>query len=218
MSTIRVLLADDHTVVRAGIRTLLDGEPDMEVIGEASNGQEALRKIGELHPDVVVMDIAMPELDGMKATREAIARDPDTRVVILTMHDDEEYFFEVLNAGAMGYVLKNAAPTDLVTAIRTVNQGNVFLYPTVAKLLVQDFVRRGAPDDRPSSDGLTERELEVLRHIAEGSTNQEIADNLCLSINTVQVHRAHIMEKLDLHNRAALVKYAIKKGLIDLGN
>ena len=216
MSTIRVLLADDHTVVRAGIRTLLDGEPDLEVVGEASNGQEAVRKIGELHPDVVVMDIAMPELDGMKATREAIARDPDTRVVILTMHDDEEYFFEVLNAGAMGYVLKNAAPTDLVTAIRTVYQGNVFLYPTVAKLLVQDFVRRGTSDDRPSSDGLTERELEVLRLIAEGRTNQEIADNLCLSINTVQVHRAHIMEKLDLHNRAALVKYAIKKGLIDL--
>ncbi|TAK30070.1 MAG: response regulator transcription factor [Chloroflexota bacterium] len=216
MNRIRVLLADDHTVVRAGIRTLLDSEPDMEVIGEASNGREAVRKVGELRPDVVVMDIAMPELDGMKATRELIARQPDIRVVVLTMHDDEEYFFEVLNAGAMGYVLKNAAPTDLVTAIRTVSQGNVFLYPTVAKLLVQDFVRRGAPDDRPSSDGLTDRELEVLRLIAEGRTNQEIADNLCLSINTVQVHRAHIMEKLDLHNRAALVKYAIKKGLIDL--
>ena len=216
MSTIRVLLADDHTVVRAGIRTLLENEPDIAVIGEAADGLEAVCKVRELQPDVVVMDITMPRMDGLKATREVAKHAPAVRVVILTMHDDEEYFFDVLNAGAMGYVLKNAAPTDLVTAIRAVYEGNVFLYPSVAKLLVQDFVRRSTADDRSASDRLTDREREVLRLIAEGRTNQEIADTLVLSVNTVQVHRAHIMEKLNLHNRTELVKYAIKKGLIDL--
>lgn len=217
MAKIRVILADDHTIVRAGIRALLEPQPDLVVVGEAGDGAEALRQVAELRPDVVVMDIGMPGMNGLVATRHITQNYPQVRVLALTMHDDEEYFFELLSAGGSGYVLKNAAPTELVAAIRAVYEGRAFLNPAVAKMLVDDYLRRvEAGEGRTSYDGLTEREREVLKLIASGRSNQQIADILCLSVNTVQVHRTHIMEKLNLHNRTELVKYAIRKGLVDL--
>jgi two-component system response regulator NreC len=216
---VKVLLADDHTIVRAGIRALLESQPDLVVVGEAVDGFEAIRLADELRPDVVVMDIAMPGMNGLKATKKITSSLPNVRVIALTMHDDEEYFFEVLSAGASGYVLKAAAPAELVSAIRAVHQGNVFLHPSVAKMLVADYMRRVETGEAKTSyDGLTEREKEVLTLIAEGLSSQEIANRLCVSVNTVHVHRARIMEKLNLHSRAELVKYALRKGLIELDN
>ena len=207
---IKVLVADDHAIVRAGIRALLEAQPDIAVVGEAVNGLEAVRLAGETQPDVVVMDIAMPCMNGLRATRQITSSLPGVRVIALTMHDDEEYFFEVLSAGASGYVLKAAAPAELVSAIRAVHQGHVFLYPPVAKMLVDDYMRRvESGEARTSYDGLTEREKEVLRLIAEGLSSQEIASRLCLSVNTVHVHRARIMEKLGARNVAELVRFAL---------
>lgn len=217
MSKIRVLLADDHVIVRAGLRALLQSQPDMEVVGEAASGREAVNKTRELHPDIVVMDITMPDMNGFEATRAILANSPQVRVLALTMHEGEEYFFAMLNAGASGYVPKKAAPTNLVSAIHIVFEGGVFLYPSMAKTLVGDYMRRvesGA--EKASYDGLTEREREVVTLVGEGLTNQEIADRLVLSVKTVERHRSNIMAKLNLHSRTDLVKYAIKKGLIDL--
>ncbi len=217
MSKIRVLLADDHVIVRAGLRALLQAQPDMEVIGEAANGREAVAKARNLQPDVVVMDITMPDMNGFEATRAILESCSNVRVLALTMHEGEEYFFAMLNAGASGYVPKKAAPTDLVSAIHVVYEGGVFLYPSMAKTLVGDYLRRvetGA--EKASYDGLTEREREVVTLVAEGLSNQEIADRLVLSVKTVERHRSNIMSKLNLHSRTDLVKYAIKKGLIEL--
>ena len=215
MKKIRVLLADDHTLVRAGIRALLERQPDQEVVGEAADGLQAVRMTEELQPDVVLMDLAMPGVNGLEATARITKNFSRVKVLALTMHDDQEYFFEVLQAGASGYVLKNAAPQELVTAIRAVVEGKAYLSPGVARYLIGDFLRRAEPEAR-AYNGLTEREREVLKLIAQGMTNQEIAQALSISINTVQVHRTHIMDKLDLHNRAELIKYAIRKGLIQL--
>lgn len=217
MPKIRLLLVDDHAIVREGLRMLLQAQTDMEIVGEAENGKEALAQARALKPDVVVMDISMPDMDGFEATRRIKRMRPQTAVLALTIHEADEYFFEMLNAGASGYVPKRAAPVDLVSAIRAVHQGGVFLYPSVAKALVQDYLSRvEGGGERASYDGLTNREREVLTLIAEGCLNQEIANRLVISVKTVERHRENIMRKLNLHSRTDLVKYAIRKGLIDL--
>ena len=212
---IRVLIADDHTILREGIRLLLRGQPDIDVVGEASDGRDAYFKVEELRPDVVLMDIGMPVLNGLDATQQIRRTFPDTKVLILTQHDNDEYVYRILQAGASGYVLKRAAGAELVSAIRGVDHGNAFLYPSMAKGLLNDYLKRAeAGQEKASYDGLTERERQILKMIADGCTNQQIADLLCLSVKTVQAHRGHLMEKLNMHDRTELVKYAIRKGII----
>ncbi len=215
MTAIRVLIADDHVIVRDGVRLILEAQPDMEVVGEASDGREAVEKARALAPDVVVMDIAMPGMSGLEATAVIKKELSEVQVVVLTMHEDYQYFFEVLRAGASGYVLKGAASADLLASVRAAHEGGVYLHPTVAKNLVADYVKRMEPGEETARyGGLSERERQVLTLVAEGRTSQQIADALFLSINTVQTHRAHIMEKLKLQNRAELIRYALRKGLI----
>lgn len=216
MSTpIRLLLVDDHAVVRSGLRMLLQVQPDMRIVGEAETGSEAIHQVRLHQPDVVLMDIQMPDMNGIEATKEIKAMSADTAVLALTMHEDDQYFFEMLRAGASGYVPKRAAPDELVSAIRTVSQGQVFLYPTLAARLVQSYLGKPGADTPPAEE-LTPREQEVLTLIAEGLTNPEIADKLVISAKTVDRHRENIMRKLNLHSRVDLVKYAIKEGLIGL--
>jgi two-component system response regulator NreC len=210
-------MVDDHEIVRAGLRMLLQAQPDIEIVAEADNGRDAVAKVRELQPDIVLMDISLPDMDGFEATQQIKRARPKTAVLALTMHESDDYFFKMLQAGASGYVPKKAAPTDLVTAIRTVREGGVFLYPALAKSLVRDYMGRATEgSERAALDGLTEREQEVLKLIADGSTNQEIANQLTISVKTVERHRANIMGKLNLHSRTELVKYAIRKGLIDV--
>lgn len=217
-SKIRLLLVDDHEIVRAGLRMLLQAEEDMEVVGEASGGAEAVRLVAELLPDVVVMDISMPGISGIEATRQIKKAHPQVALLALTMYEDEAYFFQMLAAGACGYIPKRAAADDLVTAIRVVSRGYTFLYPSVARLLVEDLAqRRDLGNDRRRSP-LTPREEEVLKLIAEGYSSREIAETLVISCKTVERHRENIMHKLNLHNRVALVRYAIDKGLISLND
>ncbi|MDQ7842398.1 MAG: response regulator transcription factor [Armatimonadota bacterium] len=212
---IRVLIAEDHAVVREGIRMILDAQPDLEVVGEARDGDEAVRLARQLRPDVVVMDISMPKKNGVEATQEIRRVLPETQVLILTMHEEESYVFQLLRLGAAGYVLKRAAATDLVEAVRAAARGEAFLYPAVARSVVQDYLdRMRSGEGAGRYDGLTDREREILVLIAEGLTNAQIADRLFISVKTVQTHRAHIMEKLDLHDRSLLVRYAVRKGLI----
>lgn len=215
MSKIRLLLVDDHEIVRAGLRMLFLAEPDMEIAGEAGSGAEALQAVAHLRPDVVLMDVAMPGMSGIEATRRIKAASPETAILALTMYEDEQYFFEMLNAGASGYIPKRAAPDDLVSAIRVVSQGNVFLYASLARFLLSEVLPAHEAKDEPgAADELTPREREVLTHIAEGKTNREIADALVISPKTVDRHRENIMQKLNLHSRVELVKYAIARGLI----
>jgi two-component system response regulator NreC len=216
MSEIRLLLVDDHEIVRAGLRMLFAAEHDMTIVGEAGSAEEALRAVKQLKPDVVLMDIAMPGMSGIEATRRIKEAHPEANILALTMHEDEQYFFEMLSAGASGYIPKRAAPDDLVSAIRVVNQGNVFLYPSLAKLLVKDFLHRGVDDENNVGEVLTPREREVLTYIAEGHTNRQIGEALTISHKTVDRHRENIMRKLNLHSRVELVKYAIEKGIITL--
>ncbi|HEX6384478.1 MAG TPA: response regulator transcription factor [Anaerolineae bacterium] len=217
MSKIKLILADDHFVVRSGLRMLLEARPDFEIVGEAETGVEAVEKVNALQPDVVLMDIQMPDMGGIEATRRIKKAHANTAVLALTMHEDDQYFFEMLQAGASGYVPKRAAPDELVSAICTVQRGDVFLYPSLATRLVQRFLGRTEVDDGAALyDDLTPREQEVLVLIAEGLTNAEIAEKLVISIKTVDRHRENIMRKLDLHSRVSLVKYAIKMGLIEL--
>lgn len=213
---IRVLIADDHTLVREGVRLLLEAQPDIEVVGEASDGKEAVARVRELHPDLVVMDIQMPNWNGLQATRSIKEEFPQIHILALTMYESDEYFFQVLGAGASGYILKKAASTDLLAAVRAVHHGDVFLYPSVARRLVSDYMTRVKSGEEQSSyDGLTAREREVLKLIAEGHTNQVIADQLVISPSTVQTHRNRIMQRLNLHTRAELIKYAMRKGMLD---
>ncbi len=215
---IRVLIADDHTLVRQGIRMLLEAQGDLQVVGEASDGAESVRLTQELGPDVTIMDIGMPVMDGLEATRTIKRAQPNVQILILTMHEGEDYFFKILAAGAAGYVLKRAAATDLIAAVHAVARGEVFLYPAVAKKLVTDYLSRVQADETGARDtyhDLTPREREVLTLVADGLSNREIAERLTLSLSTVQTHSAHIAEKLKLHNRTELVKYAIRHGLID---
>jgi two-component system response regulator NreC len=212
-------MVDDHEIVRAGLRMLLQAQEDIEIVGEADNGRDAIAKAKSLAPDIVLMDISLPDIDGFEATRQIKRAAPNVAILALTMHESDEYFFKMLDAGASGYVPKKAAPIDLVSAIRVVREGGVFLYPSVAKALVRDYIgRAGENGARATLDGLTDREREVLTLIADGLTNQEIADNLMISVKTVERHRANIMAKLNLHSRTELVKYAIRKGLIDVAD
>ncbi len=216
MTMIQVLIADDHTIVRQGLRALLEAQPGIAVVGEAEDGAQAVRLSRELRPTVVVMDITMPVMDGLAATGAIKHEVPEVQVLILTMHESDDYFFRVLQAGASGYVLKRAAANDLLTAIRAVARGEVFLYPSVAKKLVSDYLSRAkAGEALDAHERLTPREREVLTLIAEGLSNREIAQRLVLGLSTVQTHYSHILEKLGLQNRAELIKYAIRHGLID---
>lgn len=214
---IRVLVVDDHTLVRQGIVGLLGSQPDIEVVGQANSGAEAVALVGELQPDVVLMDITMPGIGGLEATRAVRERSPHSQVVILTIHDREDYLFQALRAGAAGYVLKGADVADLLAAVRAAQRGDVYLFPAATKRLVADYVRRaGSGQDREVWDGLTDREREILTLIAQGMTTPDIASSLFLSPHTVQSHRDHIMAKLGLHSKAALIRYAISRGLIEL--
>lgn len=211
--TIRLLLVDDHAVVRSGLRMLLENESDMEIVGEGGTAREALEAVTRLTPDLVLMDIGLPDMSGIEVTQKIKAGWPRTAVVALTIHEDEEYFFKMLQAGASGYVPKRAAPEELLTAIRAAASGEVYLYPSLAKLLVKDYVSGGR--EQPDTLGdLTDREKEVLAHLADGASNQEIADVLSISPKTVARHRENLMRKLNLHSRTELVKYAIRKGII----
>ena len=214
---IRVLLVDDHTILREGVRALLANEPEIVVVGEAGDGQEALDKVESLHPDIVLMDMVMPRMNGLEATGHIKRQHPEVKVLILSMYDDDEYVQQVIQAGASGYLLKGMAADDLILAIREVRAGSSFLNPAVAAKLIEDYVRRVRGDAADAgNEPLTVREREVLKLIAEGNTNQEIADVLCLSRKTVESHRANIMRKLDLHDVTELVKYSLRTGLIRL--
>ncbi|OGO09407.1 MAG: DNA-binding response regulator [Chloroflexi bacterium RBG_13_60_13] len=218
MRKIRVLIADDHTVLRDGIRALLDVHEDMEVVGDAEDGVEAVEKASQLKPDVVLMDIAMPRLGGLEAALELRQRKLLTKVIVLTQYDNKEYILQMLKAGAAGYILKKAAGTELVSAIRAVHAGESFLHPSVAKTVIDRYLQEGEEDEvERRLDQLTDREKEILKLLGEGRSNREIAELLYLSAKTVTHHRASIMEKLEIHNRTELVKFAIRAGLVDVG-
>jgi two-component system response regulator NreC len=216
MDKTRILLADDHTVLREGIRALLNEQPDMVVVGEAENGRWAVHLAHELRPAVVLMDIAMPLLNGLEATRQIKRDHPEINVLVLTMHDNEEYVRQVLAAGASGYVLKRAAASELVSAIRAVHHGEAVLSPAVTRVLIEDFLRQGGTQRESAPDELTPREREVLQLIAEGYTSRKIAEVLGLSVKTVQAHRTSLMQKLNVHDRGDLIKYAIQKKIIEV--
>ncbi len=211
MANMRVLVVDDHAILRDGIRSLLAGYDDVEVVGEAADGREAIDKARQLSPDVVLMDIAMPLMDGLEATRRIRKGNPEAKILILTQHDNKEYVIASVKAGAAGCVPKRAVASELVSAVRVVHQGDSYLYPSVASVLLKEYLQRVEHD---SYNGLTNRETEVLKLVAESHPTREIANLLCVSVKTVLGHRTKIMEKLDIHNRTELVKYAIRKGLI----
>ncbi|MBI4263482.1 MAG: response regulator transcription factor [Acidobacteria bacterium] len=215
MPPLRILLADDHTVVRQGLRKILEESPEWEVVAEAGDGREAVRKAEELKPDVAIIDVAMPLLNGIEATRQIVKRSPATRVLVLSMHSDEAYVNQILKAGATGYLLKDSADVDLLQAVGAVSKGKSFFSPGIAKLMLDDYVRQLA--DKGISDryeSLSEREREIFQLIAEGKANKEIAALLSISPSTVETHRARIMEKLDLHSAAEIVLYAVRRGVI----
>ncbi len=214
---IRAVLADDHTVLRSGLKLLLDAQPDIQVVGEASRGEEAVERATQLCPDIVLMDLTMPGMNGLQAIAEIKKLMPACRVLVLTMHDDEAYLRQSLAAGASGYILKQAADSELLSALRAVYRGEVFLPPALTKTLVDSLVRPPARPPGRQADGLSPRETEVLRLVAMGHTNQEIAELLVLSVKTVETHKARIMDKLLLRSRSELVRYAIREGLVTIG-
>ncbi|MFN2215729.1 MAG: response regulator [Anaerolineales bacterium] len=216
MKRIRVLLADDHTILRNGIIALLGNEEDIEVVAEAEDGRTAVSLACEFNPDVAVIDIAMPLLNGLEATRQIKKLCPQVKILILSMHDNEEYIRQVLEAGAMGYILKDAAARELIQAIRQVNNGESVLSPAITRLVIEDYLRWGGMRPTENEDILSPREREVLQLIAEGYTNKQIAGILTISIKTVQAHRLNLMQKLDLHDRGELIKYAIQKKIIEI--
>ena len=216
MQKIKVLVVDDHTMVRDGICALLALVGDIEVVGEAANGSEALKMVREMEPNVVLMDIAMPLMDGLEATRRICKEFPKTRVLVLTQYDDKEYVFPVIEAGACGFISKAAASSELTSGIRAVHQGDSYLSPSVAKLLVEDYQHRDGHVSHDPYEQLTDRERDVLKLVAEGYTTQQIADILVVSLKTVEGHRTNLMAKLGIHNRIELVKYALRKGIITI--
>lgn len=214
---IRVAVVDDHTVMRQGLVGLLEGEPDVEVVGQAGDAKSALAMLTTQAPDVALIDVGLPDMSGIDLTAKIVELIPTIRVLIVTMHEREDYLFEALRAGASGYVLKGADVRDLLSAVRTVAAGETYVYHQLTGNLVADYLRRvEGGEDSDSHDALTEREREVLKLIAEGMTTTQIGEQLHLSPHTIQSHRDHIMTKLDLHSRVALTKYAIRKGIIDL--
>jgi two-component system response regulator NreC len=216
MEPIRVLLAEDHTIVRKGLLSILADQLDVEVVGEAENGREALRLTEQLHPDVVVMDIAMPLLNGLEATRQIKRYHPAVKIIVLTMHTDEEYVCRLLQAGASGYVVKQAAPAELLLAVHAALRGDLFLSPAITSPVIAQYLEQDGLIDS-SYDTLTDREREVLQLLVEGYSNREIADTLTISIKTVQTHRSNLMTKLGIENLCDLVKYAIQRGILPLG-
>ncbi len=210
---IRVLIADDHAIVRSGVRMLLEVESDFEVVGEAEDGNQTIALTEKLQPEIVLMDISMPGIDGLEATRQIKSRWPDINIVVLTMHRSEEHFFEMLKNGASGYLLKGAEPGDLIHALRVVAQGSVFIYPTMAQKLVQDYLNLSG-EDAITDPQLSPRENEILELLIEGYSNKEIAEKLVVSLSTVHTHRTNLMQKLGLSNRHELIQYARKRGLL----
>ncbi len=213
MNKIKILVADDHAIMRDGIRALLSLHDDIEIVGEASEGKEAIEKAEELEPDVIVMDIAMPGMDGLEATRRITKKSLKAKILVLTQHDNKEYVLSTIKAGAAGYVPKRALGSELVSAIRAVHRGDSFLYPSAAAALIEDYRQKAKVEPY---DRLTAREREILKLVAEGHTSREIAGMLFISLKTVLGHRTKIMEKLDIHNRTELIKYAMHKGLISM--
>ena len=211
----RILLADDHEVVRSGLRMVLDAVPDLEVVAEAGDGAEAVKTALAEGVDLAVLDVSMPRMTGLQAALELSRREPNMRVLILSMHDDERYFFEALKAGASGYVLKTAANRDLIEACRAAMRGEPFLYPAAVTALIRDYLERARGGEATPEDPLTPRELEVVKLIAEGHTSEEIAAQLFISKKTVDRHRANVLEKLGMRNRVQLTRYAIRRGLVE---
>ncbi len=225
MNKIRVLIADDHDVVRSGLRMLLRSSPDFSVIAEAADGEEAVRLAEKHTPDVAILDISMPKLSGIEATRMIRELVPDAKIIILTVHEDEEYVYQILQAGASGYLLKNAGKKEIFDAIHSVISGDRFFSPGISKLIINGFIKRANEQAQPeepvaqdSRQVLTKRETEILGYIAQGLTSRQIADTLCLSFRTVNTHRANLMQKLNIHDTASLVRHAITLGLVKPGS
>ncbi len=215
MGQIRILLADDHTIIRSGLRLLLEQQPDFKVVAEAGDGREAVELATKHHPEIAVLDIGMPQLNGIEATQQIVSREPRTRVVILSMHSDEGYVLRALKAGAHAYILKNSAEADLIRAIRAVSDGKSFFSPVISKMLLEDYIRQIRDKQvEDSYDLLSPREREILQLLAEGRTNKEVANLLKLSLYTVETHRGNILEKLNLHGVPELILYAVRKGII----
>lgn len=215
MAKVRILLADDHTIVRKGIRSLLDDVHSFEVVGEAEDGRDAVTQAEQLHPDVILMDHTMPRLNGLEATRMIRKRLPDAKILILTMHNDEEYILQFLQAGADGYLVKQSAPTELVQAIQAVSRGESFLSPSVSRTVIDEYLRRATTEQQPNPVGrLTSREREVLQLIAEGLSTGQIAEALHISDKTVRVHRMNLMQKVEIDNVAELTRFAIRNGIV----
>jgi two-component system response regulator NreC len=217
MGKIRVLLAEDHTIVRQGIAAVLGAESDMEVVGEASNGLEAVELAKKLVPDVVLMDIGMRHLNGLEATREIKKLLPSMKILVLTMYDNEEWIFQILKAGASGYLIKDSAMTDLTSALRAVHQGDSYLSPSISKMVIEEYIRKAEMGEkRGAEDLLSGREREILQLIAEGNSIPQISNLLCISKKTVEAHKTHIMEKLNIHDKVGLIKCALRMGLTNL--
>jgi DNA-binding NarL/FixJ family response regulator len=215
MSRVRILLADDHTIVRQGLKKMLEERPEWEVVAEAGDGREAVRLAEQHKPDVAIVDVAMPLLNGIEATRQIVKRSPTTRVLVLSMHADDAYVIQILQAGATGYLLKDSADVDLIQAVTEVTRGKSFFSPAIARVMLDDYVKQLA--DKGVTDryeSLSEREREIFQLIAEGKANKEMAVLLSISPSTVETHRARIMEKLDLHSAAEIVLYAVRRGVI----